>query len=84
MFHNHFNILLASSDAPSVFYILNAAANADASVKANTLQMPGYQLESQIRDGLFGILGGGGSWHYFEKTVCFPTGVKKIKCLQRS
>ena len=30
------------------------------------------------------IFRGGGVWDFFETIVCFPTGVKKIKCLHRS
>ena len=37
-----------------------------------------------VRDGPFDIRGGGGGAAIFlKKIVCFPTGAKKIKCLQR-
>ena len=36
-----------------------------------------------LRDGPFDIQGGGAGI-FLKKIVCFPTGAKKIKCLQRS
>ena len=40
--------------------------------------------ETYIRDGPFDIQGGGGLVFVLKEIVCFPTGAKKIKCLQRS
>ena len=36
----------------------------------------------RLRDGPFDMQGGG--WDFYEKIVCFPTGAKKVKYLQRS
>ena len=51
-------------------------------VKYSGVPQPKVYHKFSIRDGPFDIQGGGGL--FFEKIVCFPTGVKKVKYLQQS
>ena len=44
----------------------------------------GRLLSNPFRDGPFDIQGGGRAGIFLKKIVCFPTGAKKIKCLQQS
>ena len=47
------------------------------------LHLPQYTQSSPVRDGQFDIQGASGIF-LKQIAICFPTGTKNIKCLQRS